>query len=227
MKSPRLALLLVGSGKQSKSTSEALGSYFLERLSEQGYQIETLQIHHILRTDAGHNTLLSATDRANLVVLAFPTYIDSLPAPVTRALEIMAEHRRGQGDISQQFLAIANCGFPEPQHNYTALGICRLFAREAGFSWAGGLALGGGEALKGLPLKEAGWRARNVRRALRVAAEALARDAVVPEEAFELMRKPIVPTWVYLLVGTFGWKQRARKFGCRANLQDRPFQREI
>lgn len=227
MNSPRLALLLVGSAKQPTSTSEALGSYFLERLSEQGYQIETLQIHHILRTDAGHNTLLSATDRANLVVLAFPTYIDSLPAPVTKALEIMAEHRRGQGDISQQFLAIANCGFPESQHNYTALEICRLFAREAGFSWAGGLALGGGEALNGLPLKEAGWKARNIVKALTVASQALAKDEVIPEEAFELMGKPIVPTWIYLLVGAFGWKQRARIFGSRANLQDRPFQREI
>ena len=227
MKSQRLALLLVGSAKKPKSTSEALGSYLLERLGEQGYQIEMLQINHILRTDAGYNTLLNATDRANIVVLAFPTYIDSLPASVTKALEIVAEHRRTQGDISQRFLAIANCGLPEPQHNYTALEICRLFAREAGYSWAGGLALGGGEALNGLPLKEAGWRARNVVRALTLASQALAKDEVVPGEAFELMGKPIVPTWIYLLVGAFGWKQRARIFGSRANLQDRPFQREI
>lgn len=227
MKSQRLALLLVGSGKQPKSTSEALGSYLLELLDELGYQTELLRIHHILRTDAGHNTLLSATDRANIVVLAFPTYIDSLPASVTKALELVAEHRRAEGDITQQFLAIANCGFPETRHNYPALAICRLFAREAGYSWAGGLALGGGEALNGLPLKKAGWRARNIVKALNIAAQALAKDEVVPEEAVELMGKPIVPAWLYLLFGEFGWRQRARVFGCKANLQDRPFQRAI
>lgn len=227
MKSKRLALLLVGSAKQPKSTSDALGSYLLERLGEQGYQVEKLQIHHMLRTDAGRNTLLNATDRANIVVLAFPTYIDSLPAAVTKALELVAEHRRRKGNFQQRFLAIANCGFPETQHNYTALEICRLFAREAGYSWVGGLALGGGEALNGQPLKEAGWRARNVVKALNVAAQAVTRDEVVPGEAVELMGKPIVPNWIYLLVGTFGWKQRARIYGSQEKLQDRPFQRVI
>lgn len=227
MNSQRLALLLVGSGKQPQSTSEALGSYLLERLDELGYQTEILRIPHILRPDAGGNMLLKATDRASIVVLAFPTYIDSLPASVTKALELVAEHRRAQGDISQQFLAIANCGFPETQHNDTALEICRLFAREAGYSWAGGLALGGGEALNGMPLKEAGWRARNVVKALNITAQALAKGEVVPEEAVELMGKPIVPTWLYLLIGEFGWRKRARAFGCKANLQDRPFHRVI
>ena len=56
----------------------------------------------------------------------------------------------------QLFTAIANCGFPEALHNTTALAICEVFARQAGFEWAGSLSLGGGEAVNGQPLVQAG-----------------------------------------------------------------------
>ncbi len=227
MKTRRKVLLLIGSAKQPRSTSGALGSYLLERLGEQGYQTETLLIHKSLRTEGGSNTLLTATDRADIVVLAFPTYIDSLPASVTKALELVAKHRLARGNGQQRLLAIANCGFPEAHHNNTALDICRLFAWEAGFSWAGGLSLGGGEALDGQPLGEAGRRARNAARALDLAAEAVAMDEAVPQKPVDLMAKPIVPSWMYTFIGQFGWKRRARKFGTRKKLQDRPFQRVV
>ncbi len=227
MKTRGQVLLLIGSGKQPRSTSGALGGYLLERLGEQGYQTEAQLIHKSFRTEKGRNKLLAATDQVDIVVLAFPTYIDSLPASVTKALELVAKHRLGRGNRQQRLLAIANCGFPEAHHNNTALDICRLFAWDAVFSWSGGLSLGGGEALDGQPLGEAGGRARNATRALDLAAEALATGEAVPEKAVELMAKPIIPHWMYTFIGQFGWKRRARKFGTRKKLQDRPFQRVV
>ena len=46
-----------------------------------------------------------------------------------------------------------NCGFAEAHHNDVALDIYRLFARDAGLHWAGGLAIGGGGMFAGKPLK--------------------------------------------------------------------------
>ena len=37
-------------------------------------------------------------------------------------------------------VAPSNPGFPEPEHNLTALAICKQFARISGFTWAGDLA---------------------------------------------------------------------------------------
>jgi hypothetical protein len=93
-------------------------------------------------------------DAADIVILAFPLYVDGLPYLVTQAFEQIAAHRANETDVwLPLFLAIANCGFPEAAHNATALAICRQFADKAGFAWAGGLALGEGGAISGRSLK--------------------------------------------------------------------------
>ncbi|MBK8047057.1 MAG: NAD(P)H-dependent oxidoreductase [Anaerolineales bacterium] len=158
MKTPKNALLLIGSAKPAgESSSEALGAYVLERLSAQGI---TTEVHHVarsLRTEARFQEFLAALDRTDLFILAFPLYVDSLPYLVVDALERIAAHRRAQIAPAQTaFLAISNCGFPESQHNATALAICEQFALETGFAWAGGLAIGAGGAIGGRPLTAAG-----------------------------------------------------------------------
>lgn len=84
-----------------------------------------------------------------------PLYVDSLPAQLTHALEEISLRRVGRGwATSPGIVAIVNNGFHEAGQNAVALRICRRFAAEAGFEWAGGLALGGGEAINGRPLSE-------------------------------------------------------------------------
>ncbi len=224
MTTPRTVLLLVGSGKPSRSTSEALGSFLCGRLRDRGWGTEALRIAEAVRTEEGTEALLAATDRADLVVLAFPLFADSLPYPATRAMERLAFHRkvreRGKG---QRLLALVNCGFPEAAQCETALAICRAFAREAGFGWAGGLALGGGASIDGVPLPEAGRRARLAIRALTLAAEALAQGREVPAEAVATMARPFVPGRLYTWMGTAGWRSRARRLGTKGRLYDRPY----
>jgi len=89
------ALLIVGSPKtKSPSTSGVLGRYLLERLKERGWETESLTLRAGLRLEAGQRELLSSTDRADLLLLAFPLYVDSLPFLVTKALEVIASHRQ-------------------------------------------------------------------------------------------------------------------------------------
>jgi len=219
------ALLLVGSGKpQGESTSEALGSYLLDRLAALGYLTKTAFVHRVLRTEDRTQEFLQELDAAGLFILAFPLYVDTLPHLATRALERIAEHRQSDTPTSPtRFLAIANCGFPEAEHNATALAICRQFAVAAGFAWAGGLALGAGGALHGQPLAAAGGLARNVTRALDLAAEAVAEGGTIPEEVAALMAQPLLPSRLYTLMGDFGWRWQARQNGVYRRLGARPF----
>ena len=179
----RRALLLVGSPRTRKSTSNSLGSYLFETLKAQGVQTETAFIHTTIRSKDRMETLLDMLNAADLVVLAFPLYVDSLPAPVMEALERIAAHR----EISQQphrqlFAAISNCGFPEPNHNATALAICANFTRLTGFYWAGSLALGAGEGMvHGMPLNELDGRVIPLKKALDLAAESLAQGIAIPD----------------------------------------------
>jgi hypothetical protein len=227
MTSPSTALLLVGSAKPAgESTSESLGGYLLGRLAERGIRAETQHLARALRTQERTDALLAAVEAAGIVILAFPLYVDGLPFLVTQALERIAAHRKAlPSPAPAAFLAIANCGFPEAAHNATALAICRQFAAEAGFAWAGGLALGEGGALSGAPLAERGGMARDAVAALDLAAEALAAGKPAPEEAIALMARPFLPASAYMLMGDLGWLMQARGNRVVTRLGARPFNR--
>jgi hypothetical protein len=225
MTSTKTALLLIGSAKPAGgSTSEALGGYLAQRLQEHGIETATMHVAHALRTEARTVELLAAVDAAGIVILAFPLYVDGLPYLVTRALERIAAGRRNQpSPVPAAFLAIANCGFPEAAHNATALAICRQFAEEAGFTWAGGLALGEGGAISGRPLEQVGGMAHNVTDALDRTAAALAAGKPAPDEAVALMARPFIPAAAYMLMGDLGWLMLAGRNQAFTRLGARPF----
>jgi len=219
------ALLLIGSAKMPHSNSESLGAYLIERLTELGFEAETIFIHRNLKSDEGTSSLLEAVDRADIIILASPLYIDSLPYLVTKTLELIGEERHKKDRaIIQRLMCIINCGFPEARHTDTAIAICRKFAKETGFKWAGGLGLGGGESLNERPIKELGGMVRNIARSLDLTAEALSQGKDVPQEAIDIMAKPFIPNWLYLLFGGIGWKRRAKKHGAKKRLYDKPFE---
>jgi hypothetical protein len=167
--------------------------------------------------------LLQAVDGADVFVLSTPLYVDALPYLVTRCAERIAAHRAEQSESSTvRFLVLVNCGFPEWEHTRTAIDICRVFARQASFVWAGGLGLGGGEAIGGRSLEEVGGMTRHVRRGLDVAAEALLDDRIIPEEAQALLARPMIPSRLYTFIGDIGWLKAARRQGTLRRLRDRP-----
>ena len=220
----RRALLLVGSPKTRKSTSNSLGTYLFEQLSARSIETETIYLHTVLRSPAKMQALMDAVDVADLVTLAFPIYVDSLPAPVIEALERIAVHRKERRQTRQQlFAAVANCGFPEAYQCNTALAICERFASQAGFEWAGGLALGGGGMVSGYPLAEGGGKTVRMRKSLELAAEGLAQGQAIPMTAREGLAKPIIPHWLYWLVALQRWVLDARKYGALRKLWRRPY----
>lgn len=219
----RRAVLLVGSPRTKKSTSASLGGYLFEQLNAQRIETQTIQIYTSLYSQERMKAMFDSIDNTDLVVLAFPLYIDSLPAPVTSALEKIAAHRQGKPS-PVRFAAIANCGFPEAAHNTTALAICAEFARRNGFAWMGSLALGAGEGIvHGIPLNELDGRAIPLKKAFDLAAEALAAGNPISQSARDLLAKPVIPNWLYTLNGRFGWPQQAKKYGMEKELKRQPY----
>jgi hypothetical protein len=230
-------LLIVGSPKtKSPSTSGVLGGYLLERLKANGWETESLTLRASLRLGPGHEELLSSTDRADLLLLAFPLYVDSLPFLVTKALEVIASHRQAVPNKRlQRLVAIVNNGFPEAAQNALALAICRRFAAQSGITWAGGLAMGAGEALSSgqsltAPIRS-GLPVGHVIDALDMAGAALAEGQPLPGEAARLIAKGPIPLlhssvwrWLFVKMGNRYWRQRAAGFGVnKEDLLAQPF----
>ena len=224
MNTKKRVLLLIGSAKHLHSTSESLGTYLIEKLQGHGFDAETLFIHKSLKSDDRREALLAATNNANIIVMAFPLYVDCLPYLVIRTIELIAKNRQGKGNLMEQsLLCIVNSGFPEAHQNDTAIAICRKFASETGFKWAGGLALGAGEVINGKPLLDVKGMTRNVIKSLNLTADALAAGESVPQEAIKLMAKPFIPKWAYLLLGGMRWNRDSKNHGVHEKLYDRPY----
>ena len=216
------ALLVVGSPRGKASTSLALGSRLLRRLEAHGFVVEETAVAAVLGSSERRHALYRAADAADIVIVAFPLYVDQLPAPLIQTLELLADRRQGAmgatpwpGPLVQRLVAVVQCGFPETHQNRPAVDIMRRYAKEAGFRWAGALALGmGGAVGRRLPDKPRGML-RNVVKALDLAAASLAAGGDVPEDAAALMAEPLMPRWFYILAANWGFRSRMRKSGAR------------
>ncbi|MFZ5809519.1 MAG: NAD(P)H-dependent oxidoreductase [Chloroflexota bacterium] len=226
-KPPRRALLLVGSPRGHKSTSHSLGVYLMHQLAARGIETEIAPIYPALNNPQKMDGLLAQIDSADLIVLAFPLYVDTLPAPVILLLERLAAHRAVHSAPAKGFAALANCGFPEAHHNDNALAICAQFSAETGLMWLGRLALGAGEGMvHGQPLETVGGQVIPLKKALELAANSLSLGQPIPAEAQKFIEKPFIPAWLYRLLGGVGWKQQAKRWGAQADMGRKPYEVE-
>ena len=224
MNNVRNALLLVGSPRALGSTSHSLLSYLKSQLCERGFSVDIMMIHSSLRSQEKITKMMDAMSNAEVIVLATPLYIDCLPAPVIRTMELFAIYRKQQDtSIRTSFAAIVNSGFPEAHHNHLALEICQEFANEVNMDWIGGLPFGGGQSIDGASLEKAGMRARHVRPALDLLATALCDKIPVPIAAVERISKPVIAKSLYVRFGKKRWHKIAKKNGVRDKLESRPY----
>ncbi len=216
---------VIGSAKpKGTSTSETLARAMGARFEKEGVSTEYHFATDFLH-EAGAAAAAGAVAAADLFVLVSPLYVDSLPALATRALEHVARARTQNPNGRKRFAALLNCGFPEPEHNRSALRIARHFAEDASYHFAGGLPLGGGGMIKpGVPLDEQHGPAEHVKRALDAATAALSLGENIPPEALMAIIETPFPDSAYRLMGDLGWRYQAYKNGvAQGALRARPF----
>ena len=211
------ALLIIGSPKRkTPCTSTVLGGHLLNKLKEYGWKTEALVLQENLLSKEGQYTLLQSFDTADTVLAAFPLYLDTLPAHLTKAFEIICSHRKStENKTKKNFLAVLNSGFPETYQSNVALTICHLFAMNCGMTWAGGLIIGAGEQLiSGNPLQGfRGFRGTirppllHAIRALDITAASLAEGCSVPQRAVDMLSRKPLPLFSFTLWSWFLMKK--------------------
>jgi multimeric flavodoxin WrbA len=215
------ALLLIGSPKVNGGTSKIMADHLASRLRELNVEVELKHVHQAI--DAGkEEELFEAIDRSDSVVLLFPLYVDSLPSGVVRFFELFLERRGEKGGKDKPFYAIANSGSPESIQSTVALEICVLFARDTGFVWNGGGAVGGGSILEGRTLEESGGKSKNLRAGLALLAVSISMGGGLSKQARELIGRPLVPKFLYVYYGNKMWRRTAKGNGVAERLNDKP-----
>lgn len=222
MNPPSSCLLLTASPRGRKSTSHATGSSLLALLKENGLKADEALLYQEAGSEDPVADAVAKMGGADLTLLAFPLYVDSLPSQVIRMLEL-AESRGGTSLEGRGLAVLVNSGFPERGQMDMAIRICRLFARDMGMEWMGALALPAGPMINGTPLAEAGGRARHQVSGLVQAAQALKAGHPVPEEAAEEYAALGVPRWLYVIMANRGWGAMSRRGGARVDLRRAPY----
>jgi hypothetical protein len=220
----RTAAILVGSAKiKGTSVSENLARALALRLQREGVETQFHFATAFLREGPPALAAARAIAEVDLFVLVTPLYVDALPALATHALELVAA-ARASASAPGRFVLLVNCGFPEPEHNRTALRIGAHFARAAGYQWAGGLPFGGGGVVDPrVPLDEQHGPREHLKRGLDAAAASLAKGGSVPPEALAAMVESPFPDAAYRLMGDVGWRYQAWQAGvAQRTLRARP-----
>lgn len=216
------AVLLIGSPNGFKSTSNSLGTYLLDKLQGGGCEGSKIHAQAEVHSQEKEAQMLTQVTESDLLILAFPLFVDCLPAALILALEKIANYRKTAAKPKNtKVLAIVNNGFPDSSQNATAISICKQFAKETGYEWAGGLMMGAGAIINGAPLEKAPIM-KNVKKALDLTAQNLLEGKAVPDEATGLMAKPPMPQFLLTMFANRGWKSRAKPYGTQKKLRDRP-----
>jgi len=217
-------LLLIGSPRGTNSTSESLGMYLCNRLDKEKFNINKGYTHRLVLREEKYNKFCDMIEKSDLIILSFPLYVDHLPAPLIKVLEILDENKDKIKNLSQKSLiAISNSGFPESSQIDLAMKICKNFANEMEFQWKGELQFGGGEVIHGRDLEDVGKITENLKKGLKMAAKEISSGSLISQEAKDFVSQKTVPKGMFKLFANLGWRFRAMKNWNFFNLKNTPY----
>lgn len=149
---------------------------------------------------------------SDVLLLAFPLYVDGIPASLMRFLAAYEAYCRAQGNGAsvQRVFAVCNCGFYEGVQNELALEMAAHFCASAGLLWCGGAGIGTGEMILGMKdiPPDVG-----IKKPVTTAFRALARAINEKDGRLEanVYAQHGIPWFLYKLAGEMGWRKMLKK----------------
>lgn len=203
-------LVIAGSPSARQSNSESLANYMAGRLTERSCAVTLLSLRAAMPSA---QELLEQVKNADVLVLSVPLYENSLPGLVVVFFEMLLEQRELLSGKSRDLFVIGNSGFAEPRELDSLLEHCRLFARELGFRWIGGLAVSPGTLIDGKKLEETGGTYKKVMAILDTAAEMISRGEDTGSYVESQPVRPLIAPFMYRLVGRLMQNSTIKKLG--------------
>ena len=221
---PRVTVLQVSPRPPGVSTSRAISHYLKPLLTAGAAEVQIVAATDFVRGAAAAHAAAQRCAQADLLLVIGPLYWDSLPYAGLLALEHIQAARQKSGPRAARLVGVLNCGFAEPEQFRFAFGVLREFAHEAGYTWAGGLPVGGGEAINGRALERLGALTRPLRDALDLGVPALLAGGVLPDAACAAAAIQTTPGALYRFFGWWGWHMKRLARGLSVSeVHARPF----
>jgi len=195
--------LISGSPKVNNSASrtllEDLKCYFSEKaeIVEFGFHATSIS-----------EEVLEELNKTDAWVLAFPLYVDGIPAHLLSCLIQLEEAKLTNHNI--HIYSVVNCGFYEGIQAEPALKILQNWCAKAGYVWGTGMGIGGGGSLATMSKMKPG---QGPKAPIDKAMSMLA-DQILRQEAYENMYVSVAfPRFVYKMGAHLGWRQAIKANG--------------
>jgi multimeric flavodoxin WrbA len=147
----------------------------------------------------------------DVLVFAFPLYVDGVPSHLLYCLEVLKEQLKGHKTEIKVY-AICNAGFYEGHQNQYALQILRNWCIKSGVTWGQGIGIGGGGmvlSLKNVP------HGKGPKKKVSLALDNLASNIMQKSSADNIYVKPGIPRFLYKLAAEMGWRQTIKANGLK------------
>lgn len=148
---------------------------------------------------------------AEKIVLGMPLYVDGVPSAPLRIMEMMEKSGRAAG---KKIYVVANMGLYESKQISNLLSIVKTWNEACGSEYCGGLAIGAGEMLKMMMLKnhiEKG-PSKNMAEGVKKLADAI-NAGLAMEDAYADLYK--FPRGMYVFAANASWPMDAKKNGLK------------
>jgi len=206
--------VLNGSPKMSAGISGLIIKQMEKHLD---INIDVYNAIHLVRQDELKKETIAKIFDCDALLIIFPLYVDSLPAPLIKVLTAM-ERISKEISVKPQVYSIVNCGFYEASQNTLALEMIKSFALRVELPWGYGIGIGGGGMLSSMGDNWSKGPVSGIHKVLYEMAVAI-KDKKSGQNVFV---GPKFPRLLYLIAADLGMKRLAKKNGVK-NVRLKPY----
>jgi multimeric flavodoxin WrbA len=199
--------LINGSPKAKESASE----YILKTLKTLINDEHEIAEYHY-RIARIENADLEQIAECDILVFAFPLYVDGIPSHLLNCLYEMETFFKTKPIKKIAVYSIVNGGFYEGHQNAIALEIMKNWCEKAKLNWGQGIGIGGGGMLPmliGIP------DGKGPKKNLSIALNSIAKSISIGALADNIYISPNFPRFAYKLLAEMGWRQRSKANGLK------------
>lgn len=192
-------IMLSGSPRPKKSTSQYLLNYLFEKL----HNHEVIMVS-ILQEKECVDQIKKHLQDADIMVVAFPLYVDGIPG---KLLRVMKEIEMQALSTHCQLYIVVNNGFYEAKQNHIAIDMTWKWCEKCGIKKGYAIGVGAGEMAQVAPLGVG--PSKN----LGLAMTQLVSDIESFKKRDTQWVEPCFPRCLYKIVAHSGWRRSIKKNG--------------
>lgn len=199
--------LINGSPKFKNSASENI----LNSLKLKLQDINIIE-EYLFRTTEISNDDLEQISKCNVIVFAFPLYVDGIPSHLIRCLYQLEKYLSSNTNNEINVFTIVNIGFYEGKQAAIAIEMMKNWTEKANVKWGQGIGIGGGGMMSML---DKSTDSRGPMKSVHNALTDLANNILSCKSSDEIYTSPSIPRIAYKIGGEMGWRQAAKKNGLK------------